>query len=64
VLQINPIREDRELCLELLDEGVAVLPGSVFGFPPTGHVVVSLRTEPDALLGGLEALERHLRGIA
>jgi aspartate/methionine/tyrosine aminotransferase len=63
VLQINPTRDDRELCLELLDEGVAVRPGSLDGFPPTGHLVVSLLPEPDVLLGGLEVLERHLRRV-
>lgn len=63
VLQINPTRDDRELCLELLDEGVAVRPGSLDGFPPTGHIVVSLLPEPDVLLGGLEVLERHLRRV-
>jgi aspartate/methionine/tyrosine aminotransferase len=64
VLQINPIRNDRELCLELLDEGVAVQPGSLDGLPPTGHLVVSLLTEPSVLLAGLDRLERHLRGRA
>ena len=63
VLQINPTRDDRELCLELLDEGVAVRPGSLDGLPPTGHLVLSLLPEPEVLLGGLEVLERHLRRV-
>lgn len=61
VLQINPLREDRELCLALLAAGVAILPGSLDGFPPRGNVVVSLLTEPAVLLAGLDRLERHLR---
>ena len=63
VLQINPVRDESELCLELLDEGVAIQPGHLDGFPATGFLVVSLLPEPDVFLAGLERLERHLRRI-
>jgi len=63
VLQINPVRDETELCLELLDEGVAIQPGHLDGFPATGFLVVSLLPEPDVFLAGLERLERHLRRI-
>jgi aspartate/methionine/tyrosine aminotransferase len=61
VLQINPVRDETELCLELLDEGVAVQPGHLDGFPSTGYLVVSLLPEPDVFLAGLERLEANLR---
>jgi aspartate/methionine/tyrosine aminotransferase len=61
VLQINPTRDETELCLALLDEGVALRPGHLDGLPPSGHLVVSLLPEPSAVLAGLESLERHLR---
>jgi len=64
VLQINPTRDETELCLELLTDGVAVRPGHLDGLPRTGHLVVSLLPPPDVLAAGLERLERHLRGNA
>ncbi len=64
VLQINPARDPLELCLALLDEGVAVLPGGLEGLPGEGHLVVSLLPETGAFLEGLERLETHLRRLA
>jgi aspartate/methionine/tyrosine aminotransferase len=61
VLQINPVRDETELCLELLDEGVAVQPAHLDGFPSTGYLVVSLLPDPDVFLAGLERLEANLR---
>jgi alanine-synthesizing transaminase len=63
VLQINAVRDETELCLELLDEGVAILPGHLEGLPPTGHLVVSLLPSPEVFLAGLDRLETHLRRI-
>ena len=63
VLQINPGRDPAELCLELLDEGIAIRPGHLDGLPAAGYVVVSLLPEPDVLLAGLDRLEVHLRRL-
>jgi aspartate/methionine/tyrosine aminotransferase len=63
VLQINPVRDETELCLELLDEGVAIQPGHLDGLPAAGFLVVSLLPEPDVFLAGLERLERRLRRL-
>jgi DNA-binding transcriptional MocR family regulator len=64
VLQINPGRDEDELCLELLAEGVAVRPGHLDGLPREGHLVVSLLPEPDVFLAALDRLEAHLRRAA
>ena len=64
VLQINPVRHETELCLALLDEGVAVLPGHLDGLPEEGYLVVSLLPDPDVFTQGLERLEAHLRRLA
>jgi aspartate/methionine/tyrosine aminotransferase len=64
VLQINPIRDETELCLALLADGVAVRPGHLDGLPSTGFLVVSLLPEPDVMRAGMERLEVHLRGLA
>jgi aspartate/methionine/tyrosine aminotransferase len=64
VLQVNPTRSETDLCLELLADGVAVRPGHLDGLPAAGYLVVSLLAQPDALVAGLDRLERHLRGNA
>lgn len=61
VLQINPVRDGTALCLDLLDEGVAIGPGALDGLPASGYLVVSLLPEPEVLQSGLERLERQLR---
>lgn len=61
VLQINPVRDGTGLCLDLLDEGVAVQPGALDGLPASGYLVVSLLPEPEVFQAGLERLERRLR---
>jgi aspartate/methionine/tyrosine aminotransferase len=63
VLQINPVRDETELCLQLLDEGVAIQPGHLDGLPPAGFLVVSLLPESEVFQAGLERLERHLRRL-
>jgi aspartate/methionine/tyrosine aminotransferase len=64
VLQINPVRDETELCLALLDEGVAVLPGHLDGLPEEGYLVASLLPDPDVFTQGLERLEAQLRRLA
>lgn len=64
VLQINPVREGEALCLDLLDEGVAIQPGHLDGLPASGYLVVSLLPAPDVFQEGLDRLERHLRRSA
>ncbi len=61
VLQINPVRDATALCLDLLDEGVAIQPGQLDGLPASGYLVVSLLPEPEVFQAGLERLERQLR---
>jgi aspartate/methionine/tyrosine aminotransferase len=63
VLQINPTRDVTELCLALLDEGVAIRPGGLEGLPTSGYLVLSLLVRPEVLHAGLERLEAHLRRI-
>jgi aspartate/methionine/tyrosine aminotransferase len=63
VLQVNPVRDETELCLELLDEGIAVQPGHLDGLPSTGYLVVSLLPRPEVVVAGLERLEKNLRRI-
>lgn len=60
-LQINPAQDAEGLCLALLDEGVAVLPGQVGGFPRQGYVVVSLLPTPAIFDAALVRLDASLR---
>jgi aspartate/methionine/tyrosine aminotransferase len=62
VLQINPNQDEDELCLALLEEGIAVQPGSQGGFPQQGYLILSLLPKPaifDAALGQIEAQLRR-----
>lgn len=61
VLQIGSAQEDRRLCRALLEDGVAVQPGSLYGLPDRGCLVVSLLPTPEVFLEGLSTLEHRLR---
>ncbi|MGI4758027.1 MAG: pyridoxal phosphate-dependent aminotransferase [Janthinobacterium lividum] len=57
VLRLPANDLDTEFSIRLLQQaGVAVHPGSFYGFPPRGWVVVSLLTAPDAFQRGLISL--------
>jgi aspartate/methionine/tyrosine aminotransferase len=62
VLQLNADQDEDALCLALLEEGIAIQPGHLAGFPGRGYAVVSLLPEPavfDAALGRIEAQLRR-----
>jgi hypothetical protein len=61
VLQIGAAQDAHALCLELLDRGVLVHPGYLYGLPRNGFLVVSLLPPPELFRGGLECLEERLR---
>ncbi|BDG08872.1 pyridoxal phosphate-dependent aminotransferase [Anaeromyxobacter paludicola] len=61
VLQIGAAQDEHALCLELLDRGVRVLPGYLFGFAGNGFLAVSLLLDPQRFRAGLEVLEEQLR---
>jgi alanine-synthesizing transaminase len=61
VLQVNPAHDEDELCLALLEEGVALQPGHLAGFPREGYLVVSLLPTPEVFDAALVRLEAQLR---
>ena len=61
VLQINSDQDEDALCLELLEEGVAVEPGHYSGLPRRGFLVLSLLPRPDVFDAALGRIEVHLR---
>lgn len=64
VLQVNSVQDGDALRTSLMENGVAVFPGHVFGLPRRGHLVVSLLPEPQVFDAALERLERCLRHTA
>jgi alanine-synthesizing transaminase len=48
--------DDEELCLELLERGVAVHPGSFFGFESEGWLVLSLLAPVDLFACGARVI--------
>jgi aspartate/methionine/tyrosine aminotransferase len=61
VLEIGAAAEARDVCARLLDDGVAVHPGSSHGLPARGYLVVSLLPPPGSFREALARLERRLR---
>jgi aspartate/methionine/tyrosine aminotransferase len=61
VLEINPDKDTEELCLALLEEGVAVQPGDLGGLPQRGYLIVSLLPRPEVLDAALGRVEAQLR---
>jgi aspartate/methionine/tyrosine aminotransferase len=61
VLQVNADQDEDALCLSLLEEGVAVQPGHLAGFPERGYVSVSLLPSPDVFDAAIGRLEAQLR---
>ena len=61
VLQVNANEDEDELCLALLEEGVAVQPGSQGGFPQQGYLILSLLPQPEIFDAALGRIEAHLR---
>ena len=63
VLRVPAIGGDEALAIRLLDGyGVAVHPGSAFGFGSSGWLVVSLLAQPDALRRGVQAILSAVSG--
>lgn len=57
VLRLPAIEDDTTLAIRLLHEfGVVVHPGSFYGFPAKGWLVLSLLPQPDVFLSGIGAL--------
>lgn len=61
VLEIGSAEEDQAVCLSLLGDGVAVQPGSWFGLPSRGYLVVSLLPPVEVFAEALSRLDRRLR---
>ncbi len=61
VLQVNPDQHEDDLCLALLEEGVAVEPGYLAGFPHEGYLVLSLLVAPEVFDAALGRVEAQLR---
>jgi len=61
VLQVNPDQSEDDLCLALLEEGVAVEPGYLGGFPREGYLVLSLVAAPEVFDAALGRIEAQLR---
>jgi alanine-synthesizing transaminase len=53
VLRVPRVIDEEELCLELLERGVAVYPGSFFGFESEGWLVLSLLAPVDLFAHGV-----------
>jgi aspartate/methionine/tyrosine aminotransferase len=61
VLEVGAAEQEERLCLALLGDGVAVLPGSHFGFPASGSIVLSLLPPRDVFGEALTRLDQRLR---
>jgi aspartate/methionine/tyrosine aminotransferase len=61
VLEVGAAEQDERLCLALLNDDVAVLPGSYFGLPASGSIVLSLLPPRDVFGEALTRLDRRLR---
>ncbi len=61
VLQIGAAQDEHALSLELLDQGVLLHPGYLYGLPGSSYVVLSLLLPPDLFRAGLDCLEGRLR---
>ncbi len=58
LVQVRDLADDTTLALQLLDAGVAVVPGSAFG--ATGHLRLSFATEAATLIEGCQRLRSAL----
>jgi alanine-synthesizing transaminase len=56
VLRVGATLDEEALCLELLEEGVAVLPGFFFDFASPGYLVLSLLPPPEEFTEGVDRL--------
>jgi len=61
VLQIGDADDEGTVAGALLDEGVVVQPGFLFGFERNGYLVVSLLPGPEIFREGVERLSKVLR---
>ncbi len=61
-LRVPAIVPDAELVLRLLDRGVALHPGSAFGFPEAGFLVVSLLAPEAEFSAGIEQILEAVDG--
>ena len=60
VLRVPAMEPDTELAIRLLhQQGIAVHPGSFYGFPPQGRLVVSLLPDAATFANGISRLLRH-----
>jgi len=61
ILELPAELDEEGLTVELLESGgVLAFPGELFGLKPSGHLVLSLLTEPEVLGRGLEAIARRI----
>jgi len=60
VLQVNANEDEDELCLALLEEGIAVQPGCLGSFQQQGYLIVSLLPKPDVFDAALGRIEVQL----
>ena len=63
VLRIGETVDEEALCLELLEDGVAVQPGFFFDFERSGYLVVSLLAVPEAFTEGVDRIARRLGAL-
>jgi alanine-synthesizing transaminase len=61
VLEIGSAQRDESVCVALLEDGVAVRPGSLHGLPGSGYLVLSLLPPPEIFGEALARLDRRLR---
>ena len=62
MLRFPSTLDEEALCLELLEDGVAVLPGFFFDFESPGYLVVSLLPPVETFTHGVSLLSRRLEG--
>ncbi|MBS1815690.1 MAG: pyridoxal phosphate-dependent aminotransferase [Acidobacteria bacterium] len=64
VLRVPATLDDTDLALQLVREaGVAVHPGSFYGFPPKGWLVISLLIDPQHFAAGINLLGSGIQQV-
>lgn len=60
--RIRTIKDDQAFALDLLEAGIATVPGSAFGMP--GHLRLSFATDESVLIPGCERLVQKIKASA
>ena len=60
VVRIGAAIDEEALCLDLLEEGVAVHPGFFFDFESPGYLVISLLPRPAEFAAGIARVARRI----